>query len=86
VITTEANALLASIHVRMPVIIDSDDWPAWLGDTGADPAEINSLLKPFPAERMTLWPVDSKVGNIKNEGPELVDRIEVDAERITQLL
>jgi putative SOS response-associated peptidase YedK len=76
VITTEANAMLSSIHDRMPVIIDSDDWPAWLGETSATPADLKSLLRPFPAERMTLWPVDKKVGNVKNEGPELAEKIQ----------
>jgi len=75
VITTDANELLASIHDRMPVIVDSDDWPAWLGETMAEAADVKSLLRPFPAERMTIWPVDKKVGNVKNEGPELPDHI-----------
>ena len=75
IITTEANAVLATIHDRMPVIIDSDDWAIWLGESGADHAEIKSLLRPFPADRMTIWPVDRKVGNVKNEGPELAEGI-----------
>ena len=31
---------------------------------------------PYPAERMTMWPVvDRKVGNVRNEGLELAERI-----------
>ncbi len=78
VITTEANAMLAFIHDRMPVIVDSDDWPTWLGETLASPSDVKTLLRPFPAERMIMWPVDKKVGNVKNEGPELADRIELE--------
>jgi putative SOS response-associated peptidase YedK len=52
------NAMLASIHNRMPVIVDSDDWPAWLGETSASLTDAKTLLRPFPADRMTLWPVD----------------------------
>ena len=71
IVTTEANALLRDIHDRMPVIIGPEDWAAWLGEEPiADPA---TLLKPFPPERMTLWPVDKRVGNVKNQGPELAE-------------
>lgn len=76
IITTDANDLLAPIHDRMPVIVDSDDWPAWLGETGAPLDQAKAMLRPFPPERMTLWPVDKKVGNVKNEGPELAEKIQ----------
>ena len=32
IITTPANDLIATIHDRMPVILSSDLWPAWLGE------------------------------------------------------
>jgi putative SOS response-associated peptidase YedK len=31
-----------------------------------------ALLKPFAAERMTLWPVGKEVGNVKNDGASLI--------------
>lgn len=59
----------------MPVILGPEDWPAWLGEEPvADPA---ALLHPFPAERMTLWPVSNAVGNVKNQGAELAERIAI---------
>jgi putative SOS response-associated peptidase YedK len=77
IITTEANALLAEIHDRMPVIIGPEDWPEWLGEEELpNPA---ALLKPFPAERMTLWPVGRSVGSVKNEGRELGEPIKLSA-------
>ena len=60
---------------RMPVILDSDDWAAWLGEVPANDNHLKSMLKPYPSGRMTMWPVDKRVGNVKNEGPELVERI-----------
>jgi len=57
----------------VPVIVGAEDWAAWLGEEPiADPA---ALLRPFPAERMTMWPVDKRVGNVKNQGRELVERV-----------
>src|ERR1700760_1022134 len=71
-ITTEANALLASVQDRMPVIIDKADWPLWLGEVEGDPA---ALLRPAPEDVLRLWPVDKKVGNVRNDGPDLLEPI-----------
>ena len=36
-ITTDANRQLAGIQDRMPVIIEREDWPLWLGEAEGDP-------------------------------------------------
>ena len=71
--TTAANALLAEVHDRMPVILAPREWPAWLGETPADPQHLKSLLVPYPAEDMILWPVDKRVGNVVNKDPALIE-------------
>jgi putative SOS response-associated peptidase YedK len=71
-ITTEANALLATVQDRMPVIIEKADWSLWLGEVDGDPA---LLLGPAPEEVLRLWPVDKKAGNVRNDGPELIEPI-----------
>jgi hypothetical protein len=35
IITTDASADVAELHERMPVILEPDDWPVWLGETPA---------------------------------------------------
>jgi putative SOS response-associated peptidase YedK len=30
-------------------------------------------LRPFPADRMTAWKVDRKVGNVKNDMPDCIE-------------
>jgi putative SOS response-associated peptidase YedK len=77
IITTTANDLLAPLHPRMPVILAEADWPVWLGETPATDAELKALLKPYPAQDMTLWPVDRRVGNVKNDDPSLVEPLAV---------
>jgi putative SOS response-associated peptidase YedK len=79
IITTRPNALVATIHDRMPVILSSDDWPAWLGEVSATENELKSVLKPYPAERMTLWPVDKRVGNVRNDTPDLFEPLREEA-------
>jgi putative SOS response-associated peptidase YedK len=73
IVTCPANPLLAPLHERMPVILPPDAWPRWLGETETAPAELLPLLAPYPAEQMSLWPVDKRVGNIKNNDPGLVE-------------
>ena len=72
VITTEPNESLIPIHNRMPVILAEADWPAWLGETPAGAADLKALLRPYPSEDLTMWPIDKAVGNVRNDGPELI--------------
>jgi putative SOS response-associated peptidase YedK len=37
------------------------------------PATLKTLLRPYPAEDMTMWPVDARVGNVKNNDPPLTE-------------
>ena len=54
----------------MPVIIEPTDWPIWLGETKGD---FVALLRPAPEDVLRVWPVARKVGNVKNDGPELLE-------------
>jgi putative SOS response-associated peptidase YedK len=72
IVTCPANALIRPLHDRMPAILAEEDWPKWLGETQASEAELLALLKPYPAEKMALWPVDRRVNNWRNDGPDLI--------------
>jgi putative SOS response-associated peptidase YedK len=54
----------------MPVIIERENWPLWLGEAEGDPG---ILLRPTPENVLRIWPVDKRVGNVKNDGPELLE-------------
>jgi putative SOS response-associated peptidase YedK len=72
VLTCEPNDAMAELHNRMPVILGESDWPRWLGEEPATNEELLALLKPCPDEWLKIWPVDKKVGNVRNKGSELV--------------
>ena len=72
ILTCRPNAAIAELHNRMPVILDEADWPKWLGEEPATEQELLALLKPCPDDRLKIWPVDKKVGNVRNTGAELV--------------
>src|SRR5262249_32790934 len=73
IVTTAPNALIAELHDRMPVILAPENWSAWLGEREADPEQLRSLLGPYPAEDMIMWPVDKRVGNVNNKDPSLIE-------------
>jgi putative SOS response-associated peptidase YedK len=70
IIVTTANELSRRIHDRMPVILHPDTWDAWL--TAKDAETPTVLLQPYPASQMTIYPVSKRVGNVKNDDPELI--------------
>jgi putative SOS response-associated peptidase YedK len=51
------------------VITEKADWPVWLGEAEGDPA---ALLRPVPNGVLRVWQVDKKVGNVRNDGPDLI--------------
>jgi putative SOS response-associated peptidase YedK len=75
IVTTAANDLVASLHDRMPVILDPSAWPLWLGEAPAGALDLKTLLGPYPAAAMTTWPVSKHVGNVRNKDPGLIEPV-----------
>ena len=67
ILTTTANAAVAPIHHRMPVILPSCDYDAWLDLSFYNPGILESLLRPFVAEAIETLPITSAVNNPRNE-------------------
>jgi putative SOS response-associated peptidase YedK len=70
IITTRANEIVQPVHERMPVMLSGDALWAWLED--APPAELISLLQPYPAGDMVVHPVSAQVNRSGIDTPELV--------------
>jgi putative SOS response-associated peptidase YedK len=75
ILTIDANSLLAPMCRRMPVIILPDHWDLWLGTTPSDAAEISALLAPCEDEQLTVWPIDRRIGRVKNDDASIVAAI-----------
>jgi putative SOS response-associated peptidase YedK len=80
IITTDPNELVKpesgrALHDRMPVILDPKDFERWLeaGDPSRLPVD---LLRPYDASKMKVWKVSARVGNVKNNDPDLCVEIE----------
>ena len=71
IVTTESNELMAPIHDRMPVILQRRDWEEWLDRDDSRPAPMH-LLRPYDAAAMRAEPCNTAVGNVRNNGPEML--------------
>jgi putative SOS response-associated peptidase YedK len=75
IIVTDANAAVAPIHDRMPVILDEAGADLWLEGDADRQAAIVALLKPLPAAAVRLQRVSTHVSNPKNDDPECIRAI-----------
>jgi putative SOS response-associated peptidase YedK len=83
VVTTPAVGPLAGVHDRMPLVLPPERWAAWLGEGG--PVEPAALLAPPSkafAEAVEVRPVGAAVGNVRNNGPELIVRVDADRDAV----
>ena len=71
IITTEPNDLMATIHNRMPVILLPGDEDRWL-DNNARPEDWEALLRPYPTDRMTAYPVSRRVNSVQYDDPSVM--------------
>ena len=71
IVTTDANAVLAPIHHRMPVILAPDKFDAWLDFAHVNPANAAALLVPAPAAAMEAFEISPAVSRVANDGPEI---------------
>lgn len=71
VITCAPNFFMASIHDRMPVILQHEDEGLWLDRSVRDTDAVMPLLRPT-SEDMYSYRVAELVGNVRNVGPECI--------------
>jgi putative SOS response-associated peptidase YedK len=69
IVTTVANALLAPVHERMPLIIAPADYARWLDPTVADPAD---LIAPYDNEALRYVPVSTRVNTVRHDDASLI--------------
>jgi putative SOS response-associated peptidase YedK len=70
ILTTTPNALTATVHDRMPVILHPDCYDLWLDPGMQNVATIAELLKPYDADSMRIYPVSSRINHIANDDEE----------------
>lgn len=71
IITVPANELVGTIHDRMPAILRPDDYELWLSDV----PDASLALRPFPADKMCMWPVSTRVNSAQNDDALLIEPV-----------
>lgn len=72
IITTEPCEVLASIHDRMPVMIERENWSYWLNPANQDPKPLLGMMGSFTGVK--FHPVGFAISNV---GQARMDRVEL---------
>lgn len=72
ILTTDANAVVAKVHDRMPVILPVEAYDDWLDPRPTDAAKLVPLLVPYPAERMKAYAVSTEVNSAAKDEPSMI--------------
>ena len=78
IITRPSVEFLATVHSRMPTFLPSNRWNRWLNPSLTSTYEIRALMDlDEPAAGLRAYPVSSKVNSTANNGPALINQIEL---------
>jgi putative SOS response-associated peptidase YedK len=72
IIMTTPNELAATVHNRMPVILELKDYNRWLERVDGERPPVD-LLSRFPCDEMVTKETSKDVGNVRNDNPELLN-------------
>lgn len=75
ILTTSANAVLAPIHDRMPVIVPPTGYALWLDPAPRDLDSLSPLLAPFPPDAMDAYPVSLRVNAPSVDDGKCIDAL-----------
>ena len=78
ILTTIPNAVTATVHDRMPVILRPDSYDMWLDPRMQNLAAVCELLKPYDAALMRCYPVSSRINHVANDDEESSRPVEID--------
>ena len=73
VITTAANETMSPVHDRMPAILTSTQWKAWLDPSNHDLTALTAMLDGGPPDLLTMEAVSTDVNNVRNNRPGLIE-------------
>jgi putative SOS response-associated peptidase YedK len=77
ILTTTPNAVTATVHDRMPVILDRESYDLWLDPGMTNVQVVSELLKPFDARLMRCYPVSTRINHVANDDEECSRPVEL---------
>jgi putative SOS response-associated peptidase YedK len=70
ILTTPPNSVTATVHDRMPVILDREGYDLWLDPGMTDVQVVSELLKPYNAAAVSSYPISTQVNRVENDDVE----------------
>ncbi|MCI0855703.1 MAG: SOS response-associated peptidase [Chloroflexi bacterium] len=77
IVTTDANAIVAEIHDRMPVILAAEQAEEWMDARLTDPDKLRTLLVPAADSLLIGTPVSDRANSVKNDDPSVLQEASV---------
>lgn len=79
IITTQSDSGMVDIHDRRPVVLDAENAREWV-KPGLPASKANEIAKKAcrPVSDFEWFKVDKAVGNVRNQGPEIIELVSGD--------
>ena len=69
IVTTASNSKISSIHHRLPLVLERNNWGFWLGEEGHG---ASALMRPTSDETLKAYRVSKNINSNKASGPDLI--------------
>ena len=69
IVTTASNSKLSSIHHRLPLVLERNNWGFWLGEEGHG---ASALMRPTSDETLKAYRVSKNINSNRASGPDLI--------------
>ncbi|WUR14703.1 SOS response-associated peptidase family protein [[Empedobacter] haloabium] len=77
IVTDDAQGGMVDVHDRRPIVFTAEDAKVWLDpETSPEHAEQLAREAALGPEQFEWFRVNRAVGNIRNQGPKLVERVD----------
>ena len=77
ILTTVPNAVTATVHDRMPVILQPESYDLWLDPGMTDAQVVAELLKPYDARLMRSYPISTRINHVANDDEDCSQPVEL---------
>jgi putative SOS response-associated peptidase YedK len=78
IVTTEANATMAAVHHRAPVIVPPEQFDFWLDCKNVDEKMAAELIAPAPEDLMEVYEISQAVNRVANDTASLLEPYSAD--------
>ena len=72
IVTTASNSKLSSIHHRLPLVLERNNWGFWLGEEGHG---ASALMRPTADETLKAYRVSKNINSNRSSGPDLISSL-----------